>query len=283
VTSRVFLSYAHRDMPAADRIAALLTAGGVEVVQDRAAIAAGDSFVSFMESAVSTSDYCLLLWSAEAAGRGWVEVEWQAALHRSVTEQRAFLVVGRLDEHPVPMLLRPRLSVELHPDPAAGVATLLEAWLADREAEANTARPAGRPPAAEVPTSGEPIYLTSVLFGLTVPWRADLEAPVGVLVDTARQALALPRRVGEDPLEFIVDYDLAVDDDAPALDRSRSLAAQGVRSDAVLWLRTTTRPVAVTAAAAGSAVVFRSGEEKARQGLLRRIGEAGLGPGSDQR
>jgi hypothetical protein len=281
MTSRVFLSYAHRDRTAVQRIADLLTAGGVEVVLDGTVTAPGDSFVSFMESALTTSDYCLLLWSAEAAGRRWVEVEWQAALHRSVAERRAFLVVGRLDAHPVPMLLRPRLAVALHPYPAPGVAALLETWHADRAAEASTARPAGRPPAVEEPPAGEPIYLTSVLFGLTVPWRADLDAPVGVLLDAAREALTLPRRVGVEPLEFAVDYDLAVDDAAPALDRTRAAAVQGIQPGAVLWLRTTTRPLAVAAAASGAAVVFRSGRSAAHHALLRKISEVGLGLATD--
>ena len=283
MSSRVFLSYAHRDGPAVQRITDLLSVGGVEVVLDGTAASPGDSFLSFMESALTTSDYCLLLWSAEAAGRRWVEVEWQAALHRSVAERRAFLVVGRLDTHPVPMVLQPRLAVALHPDPEPGVATLLNTWRADRAAEASTARPAGRPPAVEEPAAGEPIYLTSVLFGLTVPWRADLDSPVGVLLDAARRALALPRRVGVDPLEFVVDYDLAVDDAGPALDRTRSAAVQGIGRGAVLWLRTTTRPVAVAAAASGAAVVFRTIGDPAQDALLRKISEAGLGPGTDYR
>src|SRR5580692_482327 len=114
MSRRIFLSHAGADAPIAQRVAAYLRRAGLEPLMDREKLGAGESFLSFMEEGLSTSDYFLLLWSAEAAGAKWVRIEWEAALHRAVSDARAFLVVGRLDSHPVPTLLSPRLFVNLH-------------------------------------------------------------------------------------------------------------------------------------------------------------------------
>jgi len=56
MTSRVFISHAGGDAPIAGRIADLLGAAGIEPVLDRRGCGPGDSFLSFMEGALGTSD-----------------------------------------------------------------------------------------------------------------------------------------------------------------------------------------------------------------------------------
>jgi hypothetical protein len=280
---RVFLSHAGSDSEVARRVAALLEASQLVPVLDRNELDAGDSFLDFMEQALSTSDYCLLLWSAAAASRKWVREEWQAALHRSVEEARSFLLVGRLDGHPLPALLAPRLYVELHPQVEPGVAQLVETWQRDRIAEQSSGRPVASAPGLPPDDARPSLYVTSDLFGITCPWRVDLGAPAGVLVDEVRQRMKLPEALdhqGRVGVRF--HYHLAREE--TRLDRSKALAAQGVTAGSVVWLECEMVPFAAVDAQRGEMgrVVFRGlGDpdptEEARRVLLARINDAGLG------
>ena len=78
----VFISHAGADSPKATIVAGLLTQAEIDVRFDRQELSLGDSFLAFMESALSNADYCLLLWSCNAASTPWLRVEWEAALYR---------------------------------------------------------------------------------------------------------------------------------------------------------------------------------------------------------
>jgi hypothetical protein len=58
----VFVSHAGVDSPRVSPIASALWREGLQVRLDRDELRLGVSFVSFMEDALKTSDYCLLLW-----------------------------------------------------------------------------------------------------------------------------------------------------------------------------------------------------------------------------
>ena len=105
MASTVFVSHAGADALRAAAVAGLLTASGLDVRYDRDELRLGDSFLAFMNDALSVSDYCLLLWSRQAAATPWVQLEWEAALYRSVNEKHGFLVVGRLEDIAAPALL----------------------------------------------------------------------------------------------------------------------------------------------------------------------------------
>ncbi len=279
-SSKVFVSHAGPDTETAKEVAEALDRQGLEAVLDRKVVGAGDSFVAFMEDALSTSDYCLLLWSEIAASRKWVELEWQTALYRSVQEARAFLAVGRLDDHPLPALLGPRLFVELHPHVEPGLGELVKSWQDDRAAEEESNRIVGSTPTVDHDKpEGETVYVTSDLFGITSPWQVDLDAPAGLLLDEVTTATKLPTSLeheGRVGLRF--DYRLTVDDQR--LERTQSLAAQGVEPKNVLWIESEIRMF--TPDSDRPAGIFRGsgdedGVEEARALLLSRIDEAGLG------
>ena len=63
----VFVSHSGSDSARAAAVADLLTGSGIEVRLDRKELRLGESFLSFMNSALNDSDYCLLLWSKNAA------------------------------------------------------------------------------------------------------------------------------------------------------------------------------------------------------------------------
>jgi len=289
MASTVFLSHAGADAARAAAVADLLTAAGIQTRFDRRELSLGDSFLAFMESALSDSDYCLLLWSRQAAATQWVKLEWEAALYRSVQEKRSFLVVGRLEELNVPALLGPRLRVDLFPEWQPGLGQIVETWQADREAEARTQRPvASSPlqPAAASPNAT--IYVTSDQFGITVPLKANVDEPAGVYLDSLVSGFRLPK---------VFDYEGRVGmrfayrlmNGKEALDRALPLAAQGVRDKSVLWLETTITPYSQSDPVAGalSPAVFRSldlespagdMESLAKRALLGAVRRSGLGP-----
>ena len=236
MASRVFISHAGIEAESAQKVVEVLQASGLEPLLDRERVATGESFIAFMEEALSTSDYCLLLWSAAAATRIWVQQEWEAALYRSIAEKRAFLAIGRLDAHPLPVLLAPRLHVKLFPQIEPGLGDLVGTWTDDRSAEEQSDRLVGPPPVGvDVGDSGEPVYVTSELFGITLPWRAVLEAPASLVLDNVIGQLDLPTVIDHDGRVGVrFSYHLATA--AKRLDRGRTFAEQDVARKTVLWI-----------------------------------------------
>jgi hypothetical protein len=238
-----------------------------------------------MEDALSTSDYCLLVWSTAAAGRDWVREEWQAALHRSVEEARAFLVVGRLDRQPMPALLKPRLYVELHPEIEPGLSTLVQMWRDDRSVETESERPvASARDLSPKPENGVPVYLTSEILGITCVLHADLDLPAAVFLSEVQREMDLPQSIdykGRVGMRF--RYHLLHDD--RRLDLARSLTEQDVRPKSLLWLETTIQPFAATDSTTTSLSggTFRGAEidaddrRAAASYLLSHVEQRGLG------
>src|SRR5262249_13292066 len=145
----------------------------------------GDSFLTFMNQALTISDYCLLLWSRSAAATPWVEMEWQSALHRSVREKRGFIVVGRLEATNVPALLEPRLRIDLFPTLEPGITALVNSWCADRTAATLAAKPVG---AATIDVTsgvdgGDSVYIDSEQFTMISPVGVKVDEPAGVFLD----------------------------------------------------------------------------------------------------
>jgi hypothetical protein len=275
MSGQVFISHAGADAHAAHAVAAYLRGSGLSPVLDRERIGAGESFLTFMEGALSTSDYFLLLWSSDAASRTWVQIEWEAALHRSVSEARGFLVVGRLDEQPLPVLLAPRLFVELHPELLPGMAELVRMWRQDLRAEEQSGKPvASTGSLAQQNARGVPVYITSELFGVTVPVSIDLTVPAGVVLLDVTERLSLPRSLDHQGLVG-VRFDYRLVHDQVALDIGTSLDAQGVKAGSVLWLECTMQPFAAKPPQSGTleSIKFRRGgpEFRALHSAQRRL------------
>jgi hypothetical protein len=261
LAQQVFISHAGADSAKAAAVAGVLNAADIDVRLDRQELRLGDSFLQFIESALAQSDYCLLLWSRNAAATPWVQLEWESALYRSVQEKRAFLVCGRLEETALPALLAPRLRVDLFPDLQPGIGDVIAAWRSDRRAEAITHRPVAASPMAQPDdVEGDTLYVTSEAFGITVPLSVDLGAPAGVLLDRIVNRAGLPKlwqhegRIG-------VHFTYTLMKETQALDRARSLSSQDVTDKSVVWLKTQMSPFSATAPMDGAlgAATFRSG------------------------
>jgi hypothetical protein len=287
----VFISHAGADSAKAAVVAGLLGHAEIDVRFDRQELHLGDSFLTFMESALSSADYCLLLWSRHAASTPWVRVEWETALYRSIQQQQSFLVVGRLEDAPLPALLGPRLRVDLFPEWQPGTGQIVDTWHADREAERQTQRPVASAASTTLVAQGPAtVYITSDEFSITVPLEADLEEPAGVYLDRLITGFKLPRVLDyEGRMGVRFGYRLMKGDQP--LDRGLPLAVQGVPDKGVLWLETTMTPYSHSEAVHGSfkPAVFRGGHSRmegneksrvealARQEFVAAIRRNGLG------
>jgi hypothetical protein len=285
MTTFIFVSHAGGDWPAVANIVSRIQEHGLEVRLDRREIDLGDSFIRFMEESLVSCDYCLLLWSSAAAQSKWVRVEWEAAFHRAVSESQRFLIIGMLESHPVPELLRPRLRIDLFPDPIPGVSKLVQLWHNDQTAQDASQRPLCNPkcPIKADPT-GNTVYISSKLFSKTFPMQTDLRLPTVIVIERIVSELGLPRQIDQDgKIGLRFEYHLALGDQR--LNPEQPLNSQSVGENALLWLETEVQPFAQTAPISGtiSGAVFRGSRVRAEPQLAYRpflpiISKIGLGP-----
>jgi hypothetical protein len=125
------------------------------------------------------------------------------------------------------------------------------------------------------------VYLTSELFGLTQPLRLALDLPAGVHLDRVISGLGLPRRLNHQDVMGI-EFTYRLTHDHARLDRAQSLAAQGIREGAVLWLEVEMRPFAAGEPVSGdlSTATYRDSADEmsaARKVLLDAVSAAGFG------
>lgn len=152
--ARVFLSHAGPDKPIVRRLADALRAAGHEPWLDEERIVVGDSLPASVERGLREADFVVLCLSREAAARGWVEAERDAALMQQLREKRARILPVRLEEVEPPYLIAQLAYVDLFPGEEAfrqGVERLarsIDAHVARaRGSQAPGAAPPARPAA----------------------------------------------------------------------------------------------------------------------------------------
>jgi hypothetical protein len=287
MAEQVFISHAGPDLPRAKEVALTLEQAEIGVVLDRRVNRPGDDFMHFMEKALTECDYCLLLWSKAAAEREWVQLEWEAALHRAIKEARRFLIAARLEDHPLPTLLAPRLFVEFFPSLHPGIDQFIAMCLEDRAAAKSSGRPVGQATiVVNEDQGGETIYITSELFQRTMPLKVSMDAPSGVFVDRLVSDLKLPRQ--HDYQGVIgVQYEYKLVYQNHPLARQLSFKSQGIRTNSIVWLEVKMKPFASRPPVEGAitTATFRGGSDQddaeahqeARRTLMTALTRAGLG------
>jgi tetratricopeptide (TPR) repeat protein len=130
---KIFLSHSTRDSAFVHRLADAIRGAGhipwlCEVDIDKA-----DNIVEKMEEGLSKCDLALLVWSCNAAASKWTHAEWTSVRHREVTEHRLRLGIIRLDDEPLPQLLRNSKYIDARRDPDAALRETVE-WLEHRHA-----------------------------------------------------------------------------------------------------------------------------------------------------
>jgi len=129
----VFISYATADRGEALLIREHLVEMGVVPFLDAVDLEPGADVVMGINDALERADFYVLLWSAAARGRYWVNSEISAALVQERRLARPFVFVVRLDDSELPAMLAPRRYLDtagaMHKAVAAQLASV---WLRDR-------------------------------------------------------------------------------------------------------------------------------------------------------
>ncbi|SEE65527.1 Predicted nucleic-acid-binding protein, contains Zn-ribbon domain [Streptomyces sp. 2231.1] len=108
-----FMSHNHRDKPHVTPFAARMKLAGAEVWLDEWEIHPGDSIIGKVNEALDLVDTVLLFWSRNAAESAWVNTEMETALTRKLSDGSVRVIPMRLDDAPLPPLLRPLMYVSL--------------------------------------------------------------------------------------------------------------------------------------------------------------------------
>lgn len=182
---KVFLSFAGEDRAHAEQLRAELEARNVNAYLDENEVAPGDDVVSAIDEALATSDYYVLLWSANTRQREWVTEGWTAAFTLEMTRRRAFLFLVRLDEEPLPPFLAPRKHVDL----ADAADRLVATWRADRKSELPVF-PQPVPPTPDGPTAA--VSVRSHDLGTTHVVMTPLHLTGAALYRAVFDAMQLP-------------------------------------------------------------------------------------------
>src|SRR5450759_1662520 len=102
----VFISYNSADAKYCRKLAAALTATGAKVWFDEWTVRPGDSIPAAVEEGLAGFDIFALAWSQGASKSRWVRTEMDAALDRWMKKEPCRLVPIRLDDTPIPQLIR---------------------------------------------------------------------------------------------------------------------------------------------------------------------------------
>ncbi|MFJ4328200.1 toll/interleukin-1 receptor domain-containing protein [Streptomyces tricolor] len=108
-----FMSHNHRDKPHVTPFAAKMKLVGAQIWLDEWEIFPGDTIVGKVNQALDAVDTLLLFWSSGAAASNWVNTEMEAALTRKLSEGDLRIIPIKLDDTPLPPLLRPLMYVSL--------------------------------------------------------------------------------------------------------------------------------------------------------------------------
>jgi hypothetical protein len=117
VMKKIFVSYSHEDASPATQITRALEEAGFRLWIDQQEIRPGDSFLERMNEGLEDASYFLLLLSSAAVSSRWVTKEWMATLASGGT----VIIPVRLDDTPLPLLLRDVVYVDMRPNMHAGV------------------------------------------------------------------------------------------------------------------------------------------------------------------
>jgi hypothetical protein len=102
----VFIAHNSRDKEDAVRLAQALEFEDMAPRIDEWEVTPGDSFVKWMEKTLSESKFLILVWSKNAAESEWVKTEWSSVFPRLVNDSTIKIIPIRLDDEPLPELLR---------------------------------------------------------------------------------------------------------------------------------------------------------------------------------
>lgn len=109
---RIFVSYSHRDADACLDLVRALEAYGIRSWVDRARIRIGDDLPVEIRREIIKADYFVPLVSKHSAESEWVLREIKIALAQEHSKHVHKILPVRIDDHPVPRLLKSRVYAD---------------------------------------------------------------------------------------------------------------------------------------------------------------------------
>jgi hypothetical protein len=125
---KVFISYAHKDQPAAKEIEACLTACGVEVWVDEREIPVGQSIPLRISEGLSESQYVIFLMSKASTSSAWVQREWLPSLMREISTGTTSLLPVLLDDCEIPAVISDKRYADFRKSFIKGLSGLVSAF-----------------------------------------------------------------------------------------------------------------------------------------------------------
>jgi hypothetical protein len=195
----VFISYATADRTEVLKFHQDLRDRGIDPFLDIMDILPGDDVVMGINGALERSDFYVLVWSAAARDRYWVNSEISAAMVLEQRRARPFVFIVRLDDSELPPVLAPRRYLDAFGGRREAAADQLAAvWTADR-AVGTKVLPAPQPVPEPQPRTQPILHIYARNQSLRV--SHEVRIPAGAtsrtLVAALTAQLALPKEASE--------------------------------------------------------------------------------------
>jgi len=195
----VFISYATADRTEVLKFHQDLLERGIDPFLDIMDILPGDDVVMSINGALERSDFYVLVWSAAARDRYWVNSEISAAMVLEQRRARPFVFIVRLDDSELPPVLAPRRYLDAFGGRRAAAADQLAAvWTRDR-AVGTKVLPAPAPVAEPASADAALLHLYARNQSLNVSHEVRIHAGATAqeLVGELAEQLALPTEASE--------------------------------------------------------------------------------------
>ena len=195
----VFISYTVSDRTEVLKFHQDLVERGVDPFLDILDIEPGDDVVMSINGALERSDFYVLMWSAAARDRYWVNNEISAAMVLEQRRARPFVFIVRLDDSDLPPVLAPRRYLDAfggHRETAAD--QLAAVWTRDREVGTKVLPapvPVPEPTPRDEPTLH--VYARNQALRVSHEVRIRVGATSRELVEALAEQLALPTEASE--------------------------------------------------------------------------------------
>ena len=121
----VFISYSSKDANFVDQLATALVANRVHIWLDKWEMQVGDSLLDKIQSALTTSDYLLVVLSKASVESEWCKKELKAGLMRELEEKKTHVIPIIIEDCEVPIFLRDKKYADFRKDFITGLNELL--------------------------------------------------------------------------------------------------------------------------------------------------------------
>jgi len=121
----VFISYSHKDREFATRLAANLVRNKANVWLDEWEVAAGESLIENIQSAIQGASALVAVFSKASVASVWCKREVTAAIQKELEERRVVVIPALLEDCEIPLFLRDKKYADFRTNFDAGLQSVL--------------------------------------------------------------------------------------------------------------------------------------------------------------